>query len=89
MNTMFVSFSNSGSANIWFTISFVLRFAVYFCFPVIQNRQFILQPTCEETHNVARSPSGMYTASTKWLLSTRYRYLTVPSTERAASAGAV
>ena len=29
------------------------------CFPVIQNLQFILHPTCEETQSVARSSSGI------------------------------
>jgi len=29
------------------------------CVPVWQNEQFSVQPTCEETHSVPRSVSGM------------------------------
>jgi HAE1 family hydrophobic/amphiphilic exporter-1 len=57
-------------------------------FPVMQNLQFILQPTCEDTHKVARSSSGIYTDSTKWFSPTLYKYFTVPSTERISSTGA-
>ena len=43
-----------------------VRFPSNPCLPVWQNKQFILQPTCDETQRVARSLSGMYTVSTNF-----------------------
>ena len=59
------------------------------CFPVIQKRQSILQPTCEEMQRVARSLSGMKTASTRPPVDTEKRYLRVPSLESWLITGAV
>ena len=43
----------------WPTISPAVRLRTSRCVPVWQNEQFSVQPTCEETHSVPRSVSGM------------------------------
>ncbi len=45
--------------NTWPTISAAVRLRLKPCCAVEQKLQSIAQPTCEEMHNVARSPSGM------------------------------
>lgn len=49
--------------------------------PVEQNVQSRLQPICDDTHSVPRSPSGMSTVSTLLPLSMRMTHLRVPSLE--------
>ena len=51
--------SLSGNELIWLIIWLDVRLAVKPCLPVMQNLQFILQPTWEETQSVARSSSGI------------------------------
>ena len=41
------------------TISPAVRLRTRRCVPVWQNEQFSVQPTCEETHSVPRSVSGI------------------------------
>jgi hypothetical protein len=48
----------------WPMISAALRSRWKPCLPVEQNLQSRLQPTCEDTHSVARLPSGISTVST-------------------------
>ena len=82
---MFVSFSISGSEYIWFNMSATDKLPSNPCFPVWQKRQFILQPTCDDTQRVARSSSGIYTVSTNFPLSVGNKYFIVPSLEYCAS----
>jgi len=51
--------------------------------PVMQKEQPSLQPTWEERHSVARSPSGIITASTPVLETHKVgkRYFLVPSVD--------
>ena len=49
--------------------------------PVLQKRQLSVQPTCDETHSVPRSASGMNTHSASWPSSKRSSHLRVPSVE--------
>ena len=65
------------------------KFPLKPCLPVIQKRQSILQPTCEEMQSVARSLSGIKTASTRPPVETAKRYLRVPSFESWLITGAV
>ena len=48
----------------WPTISRGVRLRTRRCVPVWQKVQVSVQPTCEETHSVPRSSSGMWTVST-------------------------
>ena len=57
----------------------MVRFAVYPCFPVIQNWQFILHPTWEDMHIVVLSLSGMITVSMYPFPGMGNRYFFVPS----------
>src|SRR5574344_1795651 len=50
------------------------------CFPVMQNTQFILQPTWHDTHKVARSSSGINTVSIA-PFGVENRYFLVPSSD--------
>lgn len=59
MNTMLVSFSNSGTDTIWLMISVAVRFFLNPCFPVMQNRRSSYSPLGDETHKVALSRSGI------------------------------
>ena len=53
------SLRRSRATMIWPTISPAVRLRTSRCVPVWQNEQFSVQPTCEETHSVPRSVSGM------------------------------
>ncbi len=55
----------------------------------MQNVQPMRQPACDDTHSVARSLSGMKTASTSRPPAPSKRYFTVPSLLRASALGAV
>ena len=82
-----VSFSRPISRDarqIWPTISETFRLRLKPCWAVEQNLHSNAQPTCEDTHRVARSPSGMYTVSTSWS-PTLIAHLIVPSEECWAS----
>ena len=46
-----------------------------------------MHPTCDDTHSVARSPSGMNTVSTYFPAAVGNRYFTVPSFDSSLSAG--
>jgi len=59
MKTTFVRLSRSGSETIWLRISAVVSECCSPCRPVAQNLHPMRHPACDETHNVARSPSGM------------------------------
>ena len=50
--------------------------------PVEQNLQSSAQPTCEDTHSVPRSSSGMNTVSMPLPMPTSKSHFTVPSAER-------
>ena len=63
----------------WAMISAALRLRLKPCRAVAQKVQSRAQPTCEETHSVARSPSGMYTVSMALPSSRRITHLRVPS----------
>ena len=63
MNTMLVRRSTSGIPHIWFMISAAVRLPLQPCLPVMQNWQFILQPTWQDTQRVPRSSSGIKTVS--------------------------
>ena len=78
IKTILVSFALSGIDNIWFVISLDVRLPDQPCFPVMQNKQFILQPTWHDTHSVALSSSGMYTVSIL-PCSVLNKYFVVPS----------
>ena len=87
MNTMFVRESLSGMDKIWFTICAAERLPWNPCRPVMQKVQPMRHPACELTHNVARSRSGMYTASMSRPPAPRNRYLAVPSVLRLHALG--
>src|SRR5581483_1728293 len=55
------------------------------CVAVEQNVQFSAQPICEDTHNVPREGSGMYTVSTALPPSMPSSHLRVPSLETLSS----
>ena len=82
---MLVSFPRSGREYIWFSMSLAGRFPSNPCLPVWQKRQFILHPTCDETHSVALSLSGMKTVSTLFPEVVGKRYFTVPSFDSSLS----
>ena len=63
----------------WLTISGADRLRTRRCVPVWQNLQVRVQPTCEETHSVPRSSSGMWTDSTSWPSRNFSSHLRVPS----------
>jgi len=69
---------------IWATISAAVRLRTSRWVPVWQNEQLSVQPTCEETHKVPRSSSGMWTVSTSCPSAKRNSHLRVPSTEVSA-----
>src|SRR3569833_2567391 len=60
-------------------ISAVLRLRLKPCCAVEQKLQFKVQPTCDDTHKVPRSSSGMNTVSTLLPPSTLMSHLRVPS----------
>jgi hypothetical protein len=60
-------------------ISAVVRLRLKPWRAVAQNAQSSGQPTCEDTHKVPRSPSGMNTVSMELPLPTRISHLRVPS----------
>ena len=53
------SLRRSRATMTWPTISPAVRLRTSRCVPVWQNEQFSVQPTCEETHSVPRSVSGI------------------------------
>ena len=65
----------------WPTISAGSRLRTRRCVPVWQNLQVSVQPTCEETHSVPRSSSGMWTVSASCPSTKRSSHFLVPSTE--------
>ena len=68
----------------WATISAAVRLRTSRWVPVWQNEQLSVQPTCEETHKVPRSSSGMWTVSTSCPSGKRNSHLRVPSSEVSA-----
>ena len=64
--------------------SAAVRLRTSLCVPVWQKVQVSVQPTCEETHKVPRSSSGMWTVSTSCPSAKRKSHLRVPSIEVSA-----
>ena len=63
----------------WPMISDTFKLRLKPCCAVEQNVHSRAHPTCEDTHSVARSFSGIQTVSTSWPPSRIIAYLMVPS----------
>ena len=79
MKTALVSEAASSISINCESISAGVRLPCQPCRPVMQKRQPIRHPICEETHTVCLSPSGIITASTPG--PNGKRYFLVPSAE--------
>lgn len=88
MNTRLVSRSLPGTDSTWLIMPVVVRLPWNPWRPVIQNWQFMRQPAWELTQRVARSASGMNTASMSRPPTPSNRYLAVPSTDMLSAVGA-
>ena len=88
MKTALVSCAASSTEKNWFRISAADRLPWKPWRPVMQKRQFILQPAWELTQSVLRSPSGIITVSMPAPSPKGKRYFRVPSREVWTSVGA-
>lgn len=89
INTRLVSLSRSGIDSIWLIISVAVRWWRKPMRPVAQNLQPILQPACDDTHSVMRSPSGISADSIYSPSEVRNKYFFVPSCDTDSFSGAL